>query len=139
MSFEFLDHTADMIVKATGVNIIEAFEQGALGYYSVMTDLELIEHNIIKEVKVESEDLESLLFDWIDQLIFLFDTELFISNAIKISMLEKIEEDEKFLLEATLKGEEFVIGKHSQKSEVKAMTYSFMKITDTTIEFTLDL
>lgn len=138
MSYEFLEHTADIIIRATGKDIKEAFEQAALGTYQVITDISLINQEIEKEVTISSEDLESLLFDWIEQLIFLFDTELFISNKIAVNKIEKNEEG-KFVLNANLLGEKFNTEKHTQKSEVKAMTYSFMKINDTTVEFTLDL
>jgi len=137
LSFEYKDHTADTIVHAKGVDLKEAFEQAALGTYQVMTDISLIEHKITKEVIIQSEDEKSLLFDWIDQLIFLFDTEFFISN--KISIQEFSKNNDIYLLKATLEGEEFVISKHSQKSEVKAMTYSFMEVGENYVEFTLDL
>ncbi|MHA1557545.1 MAG: archease, partial [Candidatus Heimdallarchaeota archaeon] len=131
------DHTADTIVHAKGADLKEAFEQAALGTYQVMTDISLIEHKITKEVSIKSEDEKSLLFDWIDQLIFLFDTEFFVSN--KISIQEFSKSNDHFLLKATLEGEEFDINKHSQKSEVKAMTYSFMEVGENYVEFTLDL
>lgn len=137
MSFEYKDHTADTIVHAKGVDLKEAFEQAALGTYEVMTDISLIEHKIIKKVSIKSEDDKSLLFDWIDQLIFLFDTEFFVSS--KVSIQEFSTSNDQLILEATLEGEEFDISKHSQKSEVKAMTYSFMEVGDDYVEFTLDL
>jgi len=137
LSYQFLEHTADTIVHAKGKNIIEAFEQAALGFYDVITDPNTIEAKINKTINIESEDYESLLFDWIDQLIFYFDTEHFLAKNIKISSLTKL--NEKFSLSATLIGEEFKLNKHPQESEVKAMTYSFMKIGENFVEFTLDL
>ncbi len=137
LSFEFKDHTADTIVYAKGENLQEAFEQAALGTYEVMTDISLIETSLSKEVNIKSEDLKSLLFDWIDQLIYLFDTEYFISS--KVSILEFGISGKFFKIYAILEGEEFKIGKHSQKSEVKAMTYSFMEVGENYVEFTLDL
>ncbi|HUT81610.1 MAG TPA: archease [Candidatus Bathyarchaeia archaeon] len=138
MSYEFLDHTADIIVRAIGKDLKEAFAQGALGFYDVITNIETIEEKTTQKVNIESEDLESLLFDWIDQLIYLFDTELFVSNNIQILKLAKNDND-KFELDAELRGEEFDKTKHPPEGEVKAMTYSFMKISDCSVEFTLDL
>jgi SHS2 domain-containing protein len=137
LSYQFLDHTADTIVHAKGKDIIEAFEQAALGFYDVITNPETIEAKITKTITIESEDYESLLFDWIDQLIFYFDTELFVAKTVKITSIMKSREN--YTLSATLVGEEFVINKHPQESEVKAMTYSFMKIGENFVEFTLDL
>ncbi|MBN1329493.1 MAG: archease [Candidatus Heimdallarchaeota archaeon] len=138
MSYEFLEHTADIIVRAIGKDLKEAFTQGALGFYDVITNIEAIEEKIIHEVKIKSEDLESLLFDWINQLIYLFDTELFISNNIQIVKMAK-NDNGQYELIAELKGEEFDKTKHPPESEVKAMTYSFMKINEQSVEFTLDL
>lgn len=137
MSFEFKDHTADTIVLAKGKDLQEAFEQAALGTYETMTDISLISPRLQKEVIIDSEDMKSLLFDWIDQLIFLFDTEYLIANKITIQQFTT--GPEKFHLKAILEGEEFEIGRHTQKSEVKAMTYSFMEIGEDFVEFTLDL
>ncbi|NHJ33153.1 MAG: archease [Asgard group archaeon] len=138
VSYEYLEHTADTIVHAKGSDLKEAFEQAALGYYNVLTDTKTIEPKIEKELIFESEDYESLLFDWIDNLIYLFGTELFIASKIQVTTLKKIE-DNKFTLTAILHGDIFDLKKHPQESEVKAMTYSFMKIGEDYVEFTLDL
>lgn len=137
LSYQFLEHTADTIIHAKGKDIVEAFEQAALGFYDVITNPDTIEVKITKIINIESEDYESLLFDWIDQLIFYFDTEYFIAKNIEIASI--IKSDGKFFLSAILVGEEFNINKHPQESEVKAMTYSFMKIGENFVEFTLDL
>jgi SHS2 domain-containing protein len=138
MSYEYLEHTADTIVHAKGSDLKEAYEQAALGYYNVITDTKTIEAKITKELTFESEDYESLLFDWIDNLIYLFGTELFVACKIQVTKLEKTE-SQMFTLSAILHGDEFDISKHPQESEVKAMTYSFMKIGENFVEFTLDL
>ena len=138
LSYEYLEHTADIIINAKGKDLKEAFEQAALGFYDMITDLTIIDTKIDLEIEFESEDYESLLYDWIEWLIYYFDTKHFISNKIQVITLEKINES-KITFKATLKGEEFNLEKHPQETEVKAMTYSFMKIGDNFVEFTLDL
>ena len=138
VSYEYLDHTADTIVHAKGSDLKEIFEQAAFGYYNIITDTNTVEPKIKKELSFESEDYESLLFDWIDNLIYLFGTEFFIASKIQVTKIEKSESN-KITLSAILHGEEFDINKHPQESEVKAMTYSFMKIGENYVEFTLDL
>jgi len=137
LSFEYLEHTADIIIRAKGKDLKEAFGQAALGFYGVITNLEQITPDSSKQFTIESEDIQSLFYDFIDQLIFIFDTEYFISNDIEVTKLEQI--DKKHCLEVSLQGESFLIGKHEQKTEVKAMTYSFMEIGEDFVEFTLDL
>ena len=138
MSFEYLEHTADIIIRAKGKDLKEAFEQAALGFYGVITNLEQITPTEEISFTIESEDIQSLLYDFIDQLIFLIDTKYFISNSIKVLKLELVNEG-KYFLDVKLSVEEFQIGKHEQKTEVKAMTYSFMKTGEDFVEFTLDL
>ena len=138
MSFEFLEHTADIIVRATGKDLEEAFKYAAFGFYGVMTDLSKVLAKETISVAISSEDVKSLLYDWIDQLIFLFDTEYFVAKEIEITKFI-LGENNLYTLEATLQGEPFEIGRHEQRSEVKAMTYSYMKISDNIVEFTLDL
>ena len=138
VSYEYLEHTADTIVHAKGSDLKEAFKQAALGYYNVLSDTATVEPKITKEITFESEDYKSLLFDWIDNLIYYFGTELFIACEIQITKMEKLESN-MITLSAVLHGEIFDLKKHPQESEVKAMTYSFMKIGENYVEFTLDL
>ncbi|NHJ85458.1 MAG: archease [Asgard group archaeon] len=138
LSYKYLDHTADVIVHAEGKNLAEAFEQAALAFYDVITDIQKIEQKLVKKIAVQAEDIEALLFDWIDELIFLVDTELFIGSKINVIALEKNSEDSYSLI-AEIHGEKFDITKHPQDTEVKAMTYSFMKTGENFVEFTLDL
>ncbi|MBD3192672.1 MAG: archease [Candidatus Heimdallarchaeota archaeon] len=138
MSFEFLEHTADIIIKAHGENLKEAFEQAALGFYEVLTDLSQISAEKSRSVSISSEDNESLLYDWINELIFIFDTEFFVASEVTITNFVYGKNGE-YSLEANLMGEEFNPSKHEQGAEVKAITYSYMEITDKSVEFTLDL
>ena len=138
LSYEFLEHTADVIIHAKGKDLKEAFEQAALGFYDMITDLKAIESKKELEIEFISEDYESLLYDWIEWLIYHFDTKHFISNNIEVKTLKATNGD-KLILKAILIGEEFDLKKHPQETEVKAMTYSFMKIGDNFVEFTLDL
>lgn len=138
MSFEFLEHTADTTIKAQGKDLKEAFEQAALGFYEVVTDLSQISAKKSRSVSISSEDIESLLYDWIGELIFIFDTEYFVACEVTITNFVNDKNGE-FSLKANLKGEEFDLSKHEQGSEVKAITYSYMKVNDKSVEFTLDL
>ncbi|MEA2069667.1 MAG: archease, partial [Asgard group archaeon] len=115
MSFEYLEHTADVTIKAEGSDLKEAFEQAALGFYGVLTDLDKISQKKKKELTVQAEDKESLLYDWIDELIFLFDTELFISNKITMTAFS-LNSADTCKLEAELIGEKFNPTKHPRKT-----------------------
>jgi len=127
--FEFEDHTADVQVKSWGTTLEEAYSQTA---YSLMTtispNLELISPKIEKKIQVKAEDKEALLFDFLSEFLFIFDVNELIFNHIEVTQIEKL--DNGFELKAIAKGEKFNPNKHEVGTEVKAITYSFMKIEE---------
>ncbi|XP_035728989.1 protein archease-like [Vespa mandarinia] len=127
VKYEYLDHTADVQLHAWGESLEEAFEQCAIAMYGYMTDLRRVEITDILNVEVEGHDIQSLLFQFLNELLFAFSAESFlVAKKVKINEFDR----ENFKIKATLYGEEFNIRKHSQEAEVKAITYSAMQILD---------
>ncbi|KAK1120370.1 hypothetical protein K0M31_012351 [Melipona bicolor] len=125
--YEYLDHTADVQLHAWGDTLEEAFEQCAVAMFGYMTDLERVQMTQLHHIEAEGHDLESLLFHFLDELLFMFSAEPFIvAKKVKITNFDR----ENFKIFATALGEEFTIGKHTQNAEVKAITYSAMQILD---------
>ncbi|MEM2984501.1 MAG: archease, partial [Candidatus Jordarchaeaceae archaeon] len=89
----------------------------------------------------EAEDLEALLYQWLEEFIYLFDSEGLIFSEFKV---ESIQQKEGILiLKGEALGEEFDSKKHTQRAAIKAITYHEMKIDQspkkTTLEFVLDI
>ncbi|XP_076172454.1 protein archease [Ptiloglossa arizonensis] len=127
VKYEYLDHTADVQLHAWGDTLEEAFEQCAVAMFGYMTDLEWVQMTQVYNVDAEGHDMESLLFHFLDELLFMFSAEPFIvAKKVKITNFDR----ENFKISATAIGEEFMIGKHTQNAEVKAITYSAMQILD---------
>ncbi|EZA47282.1 hypothetical protein DMN91_005930 [Ooceraea biroi] len=125
--YEYLDHTADVQLHAWGDTLEEAFEQCAMAMFGYMTDLGRVQITQVHHVEAEGHDLQSLLFHFLDELLFMFSAEPFIvSKRVKITEFDV----QNFKIKATAYGEEFTIGKHTQEAEVKAITYSAMAIHD---------
>ncbi|CAL1681955.1 unnamed protein product [Lasius platythorax] len=127
IKYEYLDHTADVQLHAWGDTMKEAFEQCSMAMFGYMTDLNRVQMTQEHHVEAEGHDLESLLFHFLDELLFMFSAEPCIV-AKKVNITEFNEQDLK--IKATAYGEEFTIGKHTQGAEVKAITYSAMQIYD---------
>ncbi|MFX0104062.1 MAG: archease [Candidatus Hodarchaeota archaeon] len=129
VGYRFLDHTADVSVEIRGRNLEEAFEQTAYSLMETISpSLKLISPEIERIITIEAEDKEALLFDFLTEFLYLFDVDELIFNKIKIHQIKK--DQEKYHLEATVNGEKFDKRKHKLGSEVKAITYSFMKIEE---------
>lgn len=88
MSYEILDHTADAKFRATGDSVEEAFSEVVKAFGDIVgTDPEA--GNTRHNVKVEAENYEALLFDFLDELIYLQD-----ANNIAVCHAEDLEVEE---------------------------------------------
>lgn len=129
VGYRFLNHTADVSVESQGRSIEEAFEQTAYSLIETITpNLKLISPNTEKIIKVEAEDKEALLFDFLTEFLYLFDVDQLVFNDIKIETIKK--DQDKYQMIAVVKGEKFDKKKHEIGCEVKAITYSFMEIEE---------
>lgn len=125
--YEYLDHTADVQIHSWGGSLEEAFEQCAMGMFGYMTDTETVEPTDTVEVESEGEDMESLLFHFLDDWLYKFSADLFfIPREIKVLHIDRM----RFKIRSIGWGEEFSLEKHPQGTEVKAITYSAMQIHD---------
>lgn len=97
--------------------------------FGYMTELVTVEIKQAAEIEATGHDLESLLFHYLDELLFLFSCEPFLI-CNKLTITEFITEGEEFKIRCKCYGEEFELGKHPQGTEVKAITYSAMQIVN---------
>jgi SHS2 domain-containing protein len=124
--FEFLEHTADVYVRARGKTMEEAYENAALAMFETMTDTDKIALAEEETVEVEAEDQYALLYNWLEILLVKFETNDMIYSKFQISNWEETTETFKF--KAKIWGEKFNPQKHPQKVGVKAVTYHRMMI-----------
>ena len=127
--FIYEDHTADVQARCWGKSLETAFNQTVYSLMATITpDLKKISPKIKKKIKIEAEDKEALLFDFLSELLYIFDVEELVFNKCNVQ-INKVSEDF-YILEALLRGEKFDISKHEIGVEVKAITYSFMEINE---------
>lgn len=123
-----MDHTADVQLHSWGVDLKEAFEQCGMAMYGYMTELDTVEIKEKLEIEAQGDDLDGLLFHFLDELLYLFSAESFlISKKIRIDEFNL----EEFKIKCSCYGESFDLAKHPQGTEVKAITYSAMQIVQT--------
>lgn len=123
--YEYLDHTADVQLHAWGDTLEEAFEQCAMAMFGYMTDTGTVEPLRTVEVETQGDDLQSLLFHFLDEWLYKFSAdEYFIPREVKVLNIDQ----KNFKLRSIGWGEEFSLSKHPQGTEVKAITYSAMQV-----------
>ncbi|MBI2631901.1 archease [Candidatus Pacearchaeota archaeon] len=121
IKFELLDHAADIKFRVFGKMLNEIFENSieALAYYE--SGGEKIESKKGKVIEVSGNDTESLLYKFIDELLYLVDAERFI--AVKGNVLLRGNN-----LKAELYGDDT---DNNQLEHIKAPTYAEMYIKKT--------
>lgn len=126
--FEYLDHTADVQLHAWGSSLREAFEQVGLAMVNYMTPIDglRIDDSCTRQIQASGHDLHSLLFNWLDELLFAYATEYVMFGDITIDSFDI----EGFSITATGRGEKFDRSRHECGTEVKAITYSAMQIRE---------
>ena len=102
--------------------------------FNVITDISKVKKDESREFEIVSEDLVSLLYDYLEELLFLQDTEFLFFSDFKVN-IEKIVDDESSNLEnykltCFVCGEEIDWNVHSPKSEVKAITFHKMCVKE---------
>jgi SHS2 domain-containing protein len=119
--YKFLEHTADVLFRAYGDDPNELFENAAEALESVMIDLKSIDVKGVKRVNLSADTYENLLFDWLSEIIVLFEVDSFAIRKFNVKIRDKS-------LSAECSGERIDKSKHKLKLEVKAVTYHNLEI-----------
>ena len=129
--YRFLEHTADAKFQAFGKTMEEAFGNAALAMFKVMIDPKDVKPKIEKTIKAEGQDEKSLLYNWLEELLFLLDSEGFLLNKVKEM---KIKGD---TLQAKVVGDN--AKDYSTHGDVKAVTYNDMEIRKEKNKYTVQV
>jgi protein archease len=122
MPYKFLEEigTADIAFEATGRDLPELFSDAADATMNVMIEnLDAIEPRETRQIELSNDKLDMLLFDFLQELIYLKDAERLLLRVRNVRIDEK---DQKYFLEAEAAGERLNAAWHQQRADVKAVT-----------------
>jgi SHS2 domain-containing protein len=120
--FEFIEHTADIGFRAYGSTLAEAYANAGYALFTVITDPETVREVESRKVELQEDNPEALLFEWLNILIYLFDTETILFKRFEINHFEDGE------LSATCHGEKYDASRHELKTGVKSATYHMLEV-----------
>ena len=115
--YEVFEHTADVGLHASGTTLRELFAHVAEGMESLLVPPEQVRTQVRREIRVEGHDAVSLLINWLNELIFLFDTAYLIFRRFEIDDLSETR------LHAFAHGEPYDAQRHDLGSAIKAATW----------------
>jgi SHS2 domain-containing protein len=120
--FELIEHTADVGLVAYGKTLAEAFANAAYGMFSIIAELDAVQEAESRRVEISEEDLEALLFEWLNSLIYIFDVEMLLFKRFDIIELAGGR------LKAICHGEKYDPSRHRLKTGVKSATYHMLEV-----------
>jgi len=123
MKYRLLEHTADALVEIYGKNLDELFANAAFALFDQITDISKVEPIGELGLKLEAESREQLLVDFLQELLFVHDTENLVFSEFVVRTDGR-------KLDAVVRGQEFDEDKHSKRSVVKGVTYHRLEFDD---------
>ena len=122
MKYKFLKHTADIKFQAFGKNAEEVFENSALALKESICGKKKIKNSSKKKIKISGKDFESLLYKFLEEIIYLLDGENFLISEVKKIKIKKMK------LTAEIFGDN--ASKYKFTNKVKAVTYNDMFVVE---------
>ena len=120
MKYKFFEHTADAKFQAYGKTLEEAFANAARAMFAIMTDVKKIKPKIKKEIQVKGIDQKQLLYNFLEEFLFLIDT-----KSLLLSKVEEIKIKNNELKAVALFDK---ADNYETQGDVKAVTYQEMEI-----------
>jgi SHS2 domain-containing protein len=123
-NFRFIDHTADIAVVVSATSLPDLFQHAAHSFFSVLIDLENIHEKESHSFTLDAPGLEELLVSWLNEFLFLFETQKLLFSRFEIKNINKKH------LEAKAWGEKYNEETHPIKRIIKAVTFHQLAITE---------
>jgi SHS2 domain-containing protein len=123
--YEILEHTADIGVRAYGATLKDLFGNAALGVQSLALDASGVEPREAYPISAGGEDLESLLVNWLNEVIYFLDGKKVVMARFEIERCTDTE------VAGTAYGEPRDALRHPPSLVVKAATYHQLKVAPT--------
>lgn len=119
--WEHFEHGADVGIRGFGATLPEAFEQAALALTAVVADPADINETTHVEVACEAGDIEDLLLDWLNALVYEMAVNKLLFRRYRVELRDH-------RLRGTAWGEMVDTARHRPIVEIKGATYTELDV-----------
>lgn len=119
--WEHFSHEADVGVRGTGADVAAAFEQAAIALTAVVCDPASVKPEQARFFQCAAPDLELLLVDWLNVLIYSMATEFMLYSQFEVGIAG-------LRLNAIARGERLDIARHGPAVEIKGATLTELSV-----------
>ena|SRR5688572_11876353 len=124
--FELFEHTADLGLRVRAASLEELLCEAARGLLAMLVaNPETVRAVQARTFVLTFTEPAYLLFDWLNELLYAFETEKLLLSEFEIVIGEQ-------QLRATCRGEPMDSSRHEMDHEVKAITYHGLRALQTT-------
>ncbi len=120
--YEFINHTADLGIKLREESLTRLFASAGYALFDIILQISQVQPKKSLDIHVSGEEIESILVDWLRELLFKFNMDRWVLKEFDIRKIDKSG------LQAVVKGEIFDPSRHSLKTEIKAVTYHGLEV-----------
>jgi len=113
--YEEIDHTADVGIRAYGRTVDELFANAAEGMFSLIAELATVKPVGEVEVRLEADDLPTLLLRWLSELLYVHETQRLLFSSFEAHVVGTS-------LEGRARGEAIDKKRHELRLVIKAVT-----------------
>jgi SHS2 domain-containing protein len=132
MSYEELEHTADILIRVRGSTIEDLFEEAARAMFCIMFG-ESRKESVIHTFSLSSIDLDSLLQEFLSELLYITEVEQMVFSSVDVEL------EEQNSMHVVAKGELFDADRHTGGTEIKGVSYSGLRIIKNTEGYVVDV
>ncbi len=123
--FTIFPHTADAGLRVEAEDVETLFADAGRGLFSLLvSNVDDVQPNVRREITVDGDDLEYLFFDWLSELLFIFEDQHLLFSQFDVSL-------QKGGLRGVASGEQIDRDRHRLEHEIKAITYHDLKVKRT--------
>ena len=120
--FEVFEHTADVGLRIRAADLNQLFAEAGRALFSlIVEDLDAVRPVTEMTFHLAGQDLEYLLFDWLNELLYCFETQHLVLREFAVEVTGTG-------LTAVARGERFDPSRHQPDHEVKAITYHGLRV-----------
>ena len=128
-AIEEIEHTADWAIRVRAKNLSSLFEQTAKGMVDLIGQIEDTTGLITRPLTLQAADLETLLVSWLEELLFILETENLILSSASVQLPSETQ------LLATIG----LLPVKERWKEIKAVTYHDLEVQKTSEGFDVSI
>ena len=135
--YRLINHTADLGIEVYGEGLQELFSNAGFALFDIMTDISKVKETKKKVITVEGNDLEQLMVNWLNDLLYLYDVEGLLFKRFEVQevgirsseyLIPQSAIRNPYYLKALIAGECYDQDRHVIETAVKAATYHQIQV-----------